>query len=118
MDVLSFLVPSLLYKGFEARIAAQRIEQWIDFDPVDVGAVAFFETLFEPAKRLLFVIQAEVEQSSPVAEHLTALTYVIEIAQHSQRGVFVTSVRFGLSPERRHKWVVAQLLCLFVFDNR
>src|SRR6266496_6268150 len=54
----------------------------------------------------------------PVTEHLAVLTYLVEIGKPLQRGTLVTSVSFGLGAEHRHKWVVAQLLCLFVFGNR
>ncbi len=33
--------------------------------------------------------------------------YLIEIAQHSQRGILVTRVSFSRSAKRRHKCVVA-----------
>src|SRR5882724_13083503 len=89
----------LLHERFEARIAVQRIEQWIYFDPADVGAVAFLETLFEPAQRFIFIVQAQIKQSAQVANHLTVLTDLIEIVQHSQRGILVTSVSSGLSAQ-------------------
>src|SRR5438309_9670638 len=97
----------LLHERFEARIAVQRIEQWIDFDPADIGAVAFLETLFEPAQRFIFIVQAEIKQSAQVANHLAVLAYLIEIAQHSQRRILVASLSFSLSAKRRHKWIVA-----------
>src|SRR5437868_10899469 len=108
----------LLHERFEARIAVQRIEQWIYFDPADVGAVAFLVTLFEPAQRFIFIVQAEIKQSAQVADYLTVLTYLIELAQHSPRGILVTRVSFSRSAKRRNKRVLAWLLCLFVFGNR
>src|SRR6266480_4667252 len=96
----------LLHERFEARIAVQRIEQWIYFDPADVGAVAFLETLFEPAQRFLFIVQAEIKQSAQVANHLAVLTDLIKLGQHLQRGILVTSQSFSLSAKCRHKWVI------------
>src|SRR5207248_8788843 len=93
----------LLHERFEARIAMQRIEQWIYLDPADVGTVAFLETLFEPAQRFSFIVQVEIKQRAQVANHLAVLTYLIEIAEHSQRGILVTSLSFGRSAHRRHK---------------
>src|SRR6266576_6813698 len=91
-----------LHQRLESRIAVQRIEQWIYFDPADVGAVAFLVTLFEPAQRFIFVVQAEIKQSAQVADYLTVLTYLIELAQPSPRGILVTIVSFGLSAQHRH----------------
>src|SRR5438132_5744796 len=96
----------LLHERFEARIAVQRIEQWIYFDPADVGAVAFLETLFEPAQRFIFIVQAQIKQSAQVANHLAVLTYLVELGQHSQRGILLTSQSFSLSAKCRHKWVI------------
>src|SRR5205809_3000725 len=96
-----------LDKRFESRIAVQRIEQWIYLDPADVGAVAFLVTLFEPAQRFIFIVQAEIKQSAQVADYLTVLTYLIELAQHSPRGILVTSVSFSLSAQHRHIRIVA-----------
>src|SRR5437762_11175472 len=106
-SLLCFRGNNFLHQCLEARIAVQRIEQWIYFDPADVGAVAFLETLFEPAQRFIFIVQAEIKQSTQVANHLTALTHLIEIAQHSQSGIFVTSVSFSLSAQHRHICIVA-----------
>src|SRR5437870_2677656 len=89
----------LLHERFEARIAVQRIEQWIYFDPADVGAVAFRETLFEPAQRFIFIVQAQIKQSAQIANHLTVLTDLIKLGQHLQRGILVTSVSFSLSAQ-------------------
>src|SRR5437899_5651194 len=97
----------LLHERFEARIAVQRIEQWIYFDPADVGAVAFLETLFEPAQRFIFIVQAQIKQSAQIANHLTVLTDLIKLGQHLQRGILVTSVSFGLSAQHRHIRIVA-----------
>src|SRR6266404_4969650 len=97
----------LLHERFEARIAVQRIEERIYLDPTDVGAVAFLEILFEPAQSFIFIVQAEIKQSAQVANHLALLTYLIEIAQHSPRGIFVTSVSSGLSAQHRHICIVA-----------
>src|SRR5207244_2344841 len=83
------------------------LKQWIDVDPANVGAVALLVTLFEPAQRFVFIIQAEIKQSSQVANHLAVLTHLIELAQHSPRSILVISVRFGLRPERRHSRAVA-----------
>ena len=96
----------------------QRIKQWINVDPANVGAVALPVTLFEPAQRFVFIVKDEIKQRAQVAEHLAVLTYLIELAQHSLRSIRVTSVRFGLRPERRHSRVVAQLLRLFIFGDR
>src|SRR5437016_12557505 len=92
-----------LHERLETRIAVQRREKWIYFDPADVGSVAFLETLFKPAQRLLLIVQAEIKQSAPVAEHFAVLTHLMEIGQHLLRGTLVTSVSFSLSAERRHK---------------
>src|SRR5689334_14637697 len=62
---------------FKARIAMQRIKQWIDVDPANVGAVAFFVTLFEPAQRFVFIVQAKIKQRAQVANDLALLTYLI-----------------------------------------
>src|SRR6266480_4348896 len=97
----------LLHERFEARIAVQRIEQWIYFDPADVGAVAFLVTLVEPAERFIFIVQAEIKQSTQVADYLTVLTYLIELAQHSTRGILITRVSSGLSAQHRHIYIVA-----------
>src|SRR5207249_3273577 len=56
----------------------QRVDQ-LDID-ADIAAVAFYKTLFEPAQRLLLIVQAEVEQGAPVGEHLAVLTYLIEVS--------------------------------------
>src|SRR5882724_10805366 len=106
-SLLCFWRHNLLYERFEARIAVQRIEQWIDLDPTDVGAVAFLEILFKPAQRFIFIVQAEIKQSAQVAKHLAVLTHLIEITQHSQCGILVTSLSFSRSAQRRHKCVVA-----------
>src|SRR5437762_5584172 len=99
-----FLSRHFSYEGFEARIAVQRVEQWIYFDPADVGAVAFLEALFQPAQRFIFIVQAEIKQGAQVANHLAVLTYLIELAQHSPRSILVTSVSLGRRAKRRHKW--------------
>src|SRR5262249_48571407 len=96
-----------LNQCLKSWIAMQRIKQWIGIDPANVGAVALFVTLFEPAQRFVFVVQAEIKQSAQIADDLAVLTYVIELTQHLPRRIFVTSVRFGLRPERRHSRVVA-----------
>src|SRR6266511_3319345 len=87
-----FWTNDFLDQRFETRIAMQRIEQWLDFDPADVGAVAFLETLFEPAQRFIFIVQAEIKQGAPVANHLAALAHFIKLGQRLQRGILVTSV--------------------------
>src|SRR6266700_3797993 len=97
----------LLHQRFEARIAVQRIEQWIYFDPADVGAIAFLETLFKPAQRFIFIVQAEIKQSAHVAYHLALLTYLIELAKHSQRVILVASAIFSLRAKHRHIYIVA-----------
>src|SRR6202030_409612 len=102
----------LLHQGLETRIAMEWVEQWIDFDPADIGTVAIFETLFEPAQRLLFVVQAEVEQSTPVGEHLAVLTNLIEIGQCLQGCTLVTSQSFSGTAKCQEIWIVAQFFCL------
>src|SRR6266498_5395811 len=77
-----FWTNDFLDQRFETRIAMQRIEQWIDLDPADVGAVAFLETLFEPAQRFIFIVQAQIKQSAQIANHLTVLTDLIKLGQH------------------------------------
>src|SRR5213078_979409 len=96
-----------LHQRFETRVAVQWIEQWIYLDPAEVGAGVFLEALFEPAQRFIFVVQAEIKQRAQVADHLALLTYLIELAQHSQRGILVTSVSFSLSAQHRHIRIVA-----------
>src|SRR6266576_3363314 len=96
-----------LDKRFETRIAVQRIEQWIYLDPADVGAVAFLQILFEPTHGFIFIVQAEIKQGAQVADYLTVLTYLIELAQHSPRGILVTRVSFSLSAQHRHIYIVA-----------
>src|SRR6267154_382579 len=63
-----------LHQRLETRIAVQRIEQWIYFDPADVGAVTFLETLFEPAQRFIFIVQAEIKQGAAVSNHFAVPT--------------------------------------------
>src|SRR5439155_7021345 len=75
-SLLCFWLPrnDFLHQRFETRIAVQRIEQWIDFDPADVGAVTFLETLFEPAQRFIFIVQAEIKQGAAVSNHFAVPT--------------------------------------------
>src|SRR5436190_19855992 len=105
-SLLCFRGNNFLHQCLEARIAVQRIEQWIYFDPADVGAVAFLETLFEPAQRFIFIVQAQIKQRAQIANHLAVLTYLVELGQHSQRGILLTSQSFSLSAKCRHKWVI------------
>src|SRR5204863_5960991 len=76
-SLLCFWRNDFLYERFKTRIAVQRIEQWIDLDPANVGAVAFLEILFEPAKRFIFIVQAQIKQSAQVANYLALLTYLV-----------------------------------------
>src|SRR5213083_1755759 len=106
-SLLCFRGNNFLHQCLEARIAVQRIEQWIYLDPANVGAIAFLETLFKPAQRFIFIVQAEIKQSAHVANHLALLTYLIELAQHSQRGILVASASFSLRAKHRHIYIVA-----------
>jgi len=57
--LLRFRRNDLLDQRFEARIAAKGIEEWIYFDRTNIRPVPVCETLFEPAQRLVLVVQAK-----------------------------------------------------------
>src|SRR4030095_3974770 len=90
-----------LHECFKTRVAVEGIEQGIYVNPADVGAVTFLETLFEPAHRFIFIVQTEIKQRAVVADDFAALTDFIQVAQHSQRSILVTSQSFSLSAQRR-----------------
>src|ERR1051325_102731 len=57
---------NLFRQRFETWIAVQWIEQRINSDPSDVRTGAIPIGLFEPAKRLLFFAEPEIDQSKAV----------------------------------------------------
>src|SRR5439155_13934729 len=75
----------LLHERLETRVAVQWLEQWIHFDPADIGAVAFLEAFFEPAQRLIVIVQAEIKQSAQVANHLALRDWKPDRGQHDHQ---------------------------------
>src|SRR6476646_9851269 len=63
-----------LDKCFEARIAAQGIEQRIHFDPGETGTVPGGDGSFNGAKSLLFVVNAQEKESARILVRLLILS--------------------------------------------
>src|SRR6266702_277536 len=62
---------NLFRERFEARIAAERVEQRVNSDISYVGTGAILITLFKPAQRLLFVTQAKISKGKAVGWDVT-----------------------------------------------
>src|SRR5205823_10104403 len=57
---------NLFRERFKLRLAAQWIDERVNSDPPDVSTGAILITLFEPAQRLLFVAECEINNRKAI----------------------------------------------------
>src|SRR5260370_31143408 len=87
---LSLLRPDhFLHERFETRIATERIEHRINFDPSDRLTLMIGDTLLEPANCFLAIVQAEIEQRARPCVHVAVPAQFCQFSQHSRGRFFV-----------------------------
>jgi len=62
-----------LHQRLETRIATERVEQRIHFDPADISALMVSDTLVQPSNCFIVISQAKIKQHAPVYMHLTVM---------------------------------------------
>src|SRR4029077_11915442 len=76
-----FFAGNFLHDCFEARVAAQRIEERVGFDELKVGGAAVTNSLFQPIQHPIFISKSEIGQGKCVRLHIPRSGSVNELNQ-------------------------------------
>ena len=97
---------NLLGKRFEAWVAVQWIEKRVNSNPPNVSTGAILIALFEPAKRLLFVVEREINNGKAIRGDVALPGYLFQLVQYFQRLSLVTRGGISVTEQPEDEWVI------------
>ena len=84
----------------------QWIEKRVNSNPPNVSAGAILIALFEPAKRLLFVVECEINNSKAIQGDVALPGYLFQLVQYFQCLSLVTRGGISVTEQPEDEWVI------------